>query len=267
VKEISIFVLGFAVACASAATAQDLTVGKTPAQLFHSDCAECHGSPSSVAGTRDVPALADFLREHYTSKSDTARALAAYVSSFAGTGAAIRNRGTGAAPASGEPAPARRPNRGQGDATAAAARSNASPLEDTAPRRRRSGISGDSETRRAHNDKDVPRPPGAIAATPASAKSNARTRKGEPHDASAPVSRSRSSLPSGHESESANVEAGKTAGPRARRRRNAVGDTVPPAAEVPAQTKANDALTAPDPAVPGTPRQGNVPPPAAAPLP
>jgi hypothetical protein len=229
VKEISIFVLGLAMACASAAaTAQDLTAGKTPAELFRSDCAECHPSPGSVAGTRDVPALTSFLREHYTTKSETAGALAAYVSSFAGTGAAVRNRGTGvAAPVSGEPPPARPRHRGQGDA-AAAARSNASAIEDGAPRRRRSGISGDVETRRAHNDRDVPRPPGVIAATPAAA-------------------------------------AGKTAGPRARKRRNALG--VPPAPEVPAQMKANDVLTAPDPAVPGTPRQGNVPAPAAAPLP
>jgi hypothetical protein len=255
VKAISIFVVGFAISCASAAaTAQDLTAGKTPAQLFHSDCAECHRSPGSVAGTRDVHALAAFLREHYTTKSETAGALAAYVSSFAGTGAAVRNRGTDvAAPASGEPPPARRRNRGQGDATAAAAGSNASPIDDTPARRRGSGISGDVETKRAHDD--VPRPPGVIAATPTSAKSNARTRKGEPRDARAPVSRLRS--------ESANVEAGKTAGPRARKRRNALGGVVPPAAGVPAQTKANDALTAPDP-VPG---QSNVSPPAASPLP
>jgi hypothetical protein len=253
VKAISIFVLGFAISCAgTAATAQDLTAGKTPAQLFHSDCAECHRSPGSVAGTRDVHELAAFLREHYTTKSETAGALAAYVSSFAGTGAAVRNRGV-AAPASDEPPPARRRNRGQGDATAAG--SNASPIEDTPPRRRGGGISGDVETKRAHNDRDAPRPPGVIAATPASAKSNARTRKGEPRDARAPVSRLRS--------ESANVEAGKPAGPRARKRRNAVGDVVPPAARVPAQTKANDVLTAPDP-VPG---QGNVSPPAASPLP
>jgi hypothetical protein len=255
VKALSIFVLGFAISCASAA-AQDLTAGKTPAQLFRSDCAECHRSPGSVAGARDVHALAAFLREHYTSKSQTADALAAYVSSFAGTGAAVRNRGTGvAAPASGEPPPARRRNRGQGDATAAAAGGNASPLEDTPSRRRASSVSGDVETKRAHNDRDVPRPPGVIAATPASAKSNARTRKGEPREARAPVSRLRSG--------SANVEAGKTAGPKARKRRDAVGDVVAPAAEVPAQTKANDMLTAPDP-VPG---QGNVSPPAASPLP
>jgi hypothetical protein len=255
VKEISIFVFGLAMACASAgADAQDLTAGKTPAQLFGSDCAECHRSPSSVAGTLDVRALTGFLREHYTTKSETAGALAAYVSSFAGT---VRNRGTGvAAPASGEPLPARRRNRAEDDATADA-RSNPSPIEGTALRHRRSSIAGDAETRR-----DIPRPPGVIAATPASAKSNARTRNGAPGDASAPVSRLRPY--SAHESESAKVEAGKTA--RGRKHRNAVGDVVPRAPGVRAQTKANDVPTASDPAMPGTPRQGNVSAPPAAPL-
>src|SRR5262249_53866343 len=126
VKEISIFVLGFVMAGASAAaTAQDLTAGKTPEQLFRSDCAECHRSPSSVAGTRDARALANFLREHYTTKSETAGALAAYVSSFAGgAGAAVHNRGIGA-PASSEPPPARRRNRGQASDATADERSNA----------------------------------------------------------------------------------------------------------------------------------------------
>jgi len=101
VKQFSIFVLGFATIFASAsAPAQDLTAGKTPAQLFRSDCAECHRSPSGLARTRDVRTLAEFLGKHYTTKSETAGALAAYVSAFAPGGAAARSRGTGvAAPA------------------------------------------------------------------------------------------------------------------------------------------------------------------------
>src|SRR5215831_4477493 len=93
VKQISIFVLGFAAAWACApAPAQDLTAGKTPAQLFRSDCAECHRSPNAVASIRDVRMLTDFLREHYTSNSETAGALAVYVSGFA-AGSGRRNRG------------------------------------------------------------------------------------------------------------------------------------------------------------------------------
>src|SRR5258708_2031970 len=115
VKQISIFVLGLATAFASAsAPAQDLTAGKTPAQLFRPDCAECHRSPSGLAKTRDVRALADFLREHYTTKSETAGALAAYVSSLAAGGAAARNRGNGAA----APATGGYPPRNRGEAHA-----------------------------------------------------------------------------------------------------------------------------------------------------
>src|SRR5262249_2087195 len=155
VKQISIFVLGFAAAFASAsAPAQDLTGGKTPAQLFRSDCAECHRSPSGVAKSRDVHALADFLREHYTTKSETAGALAAYVSSFAAGGAAARNRGTGAAaPATGGYP---RRNRGEADATANegdAGSPQARPAEAPAGRHRPpTNLSGDRERRRADSD-------------------------------------------------------------------------------------------------------------------
>lgn len=256
-KQISLFVLGFAAACASAAApAQDLTAGKTPAQLFHSDCAECHRSPNVIARTRDVRALADFLREHYTTKSETASALAAYLSSFAVTGAAGRNRGAGVAPAAdGEPPQVGRRNRGRLDATAADARSNTSPVEETVARRRRSSVSGDGESRRAHSESEVARPPGSIPTMPASAKS----RDGEPRDANAPPSRLRSRFSPGHASESVNADSGKPAAPKARKRRNRIENAEPSAAGVPSQTKANfDMPAAVEPAVPGTLRQGNV---------
>jgi hypothetical protein len=248
VKQISVFVLGFAAACASAAApAQDLTAGKTPAQLFHSDCAECHRSPGGITRTRDLRALADFLREHYTTKSETASALAAYVASFAVTGPAARNRGAGVAPpADGESPQAGRRNRGHRDATAADVRSNPSAPEDTAARRRRSGVSGDGESRRAHNDGDAPRPPGGIPATPASAKSG----DGEPRDANAPPSRLRSRVSAGHSAESANAESRKPAAPKARKRRNRIEDAEPAAPDAPAQTKTNADV----PAAPGTPQ-------------
>jgi hypothetical protein len=84
VNQISIFVLGSVMVFVSApAPAQDFTAGKTPAQLFSSDCAECHRTPNGLARNGDVRTLAGFLREHYTTKSETAGALAAYVSGFA----------------------------------------------------------------------------------------------------------------------------------------------------------------------------------------
>jgi len=210
VKQISIFVIGVATACASApAPAQDLTAGKTPAQLFRSDCAECHRSPSAVAGTRDVRVLADFLREHYTTRSETAGALAAYVSGFAGSGR--RNRGDSEGTASG------------GDA-----RSKAKLIEDPAARHRRTtSLSGNGDTRAAEKDDDVPRPSRAIR-RPASSKSNARTRDAASREGD-PISRLRSYLPSAPENEIG--EASKGGAPKVRKRRNRA-NAAPPAADV-----------------------------------
>jgi hypothetical protein len=186
--------------------------------LFHSDCAECHHSPRGVTRTRDVRALADFLREHYTTKSETARALASYVSSFAPSGAAARNRST-----DGAPSEARRRNRGEGEAAANGgdARPKVRSAEDRAGHHRRTTrLSGGGERRRADDDGGAPRPPAGVPATPTSSKSTARTRGGEPGDATEPNSRLRSYLPSGGGSETPVREAGRTAAPKPRKRHN-----------------------------------------------
>jgi hypothetical protein len=262
VKQISIFVLGFAAAFASgSAPAQDLTAGKTPAQLFRSDCAECHRSPSGIARTRDARALADFLREHYTTKSETAGALAAYVSSFAGGGAAGRNRGTGAAaPATGGYREVGRRNRGEVDATANGGDAQARPAEDPAGgHRRTTSLSGDREKRRVDGDGEVLRPPAGILTTPDSLKSKGRTRGREPRDASDPISQLRSYLSPGGGAEKAVEEAGKPGAPKAHKRRNRTNAALP-APDVRAKMK-TDADTPPstasDPAAPGMSQQSN----------
>lgn len=91
VKLISIFVVLAAGACAPA-SAEDLTSGKTPAQLFRSDCSSCHPSPNALARDGDVRALAGFLRQHYTTKSETAAALAAFLSASASSATLVRSR-------------------------------------------------------------------------------------------------------------------------------------------------------------------------------
>jgi hypothetical protein len=243
----------------ASAPAQDLTAGKTPAQLFHSDCAECHRSPSSLARTRDVRALADFLREHYTSKSETAGALATYVSSFGPGGPASRNRGAGAAaPATGGYREVGRRNRGEGEATANGgdATPQARPAKDPAGRHRRTTrLSGEGEKGGVDNDGEVPRPPGGILTTPASSKSNARTRGREPRDA-----RFRSDSPSKRDSENAAEEAVKTAAPTARKRRNRVnGERAAPDMRAKTEPSTDRAPSDPGgPAVPGMPQQGDV---------
>jgi mono/diheme cytochrome c family protein len=61
----------------------NLDSGKTPAQLFASNCAICHKTPQvlSKAGNAmgGVRGLQAFLREHYTASREVAAAIAAYV--------------------------------------------------------------------------------------------------------------------------------------------------------------------------------------------
>jgi len=67
-------------AVATSAGAQgNLDQGKNAAQLYASACASCHKSPQSVARTKWFFGLQSFLREHYTSSSESAAILAAYL--------------------------------------------------------------------------------------------------------------------------------------------------------------------------------------------
>jgi hypothetical protein len=77
---------------------ENLDEGKTPAQMFNSDCSICHNSPSGLSKTSDTRAVAGFLRQHYTASRETAGALAAFL-----TGQADRT-GRQRAPAIGRPA-------------------------------------------------------------------------------------------------------------------------------------------------------------------
>ncbi len=63
--------------------AQDFTAGKTPAQLFASDCSACHRSPDGLGKKYNTGSLTGFLRAHYTTKQETAGSLAKYVMGFA----------------------------------------------------------------------------------------------------------------------------------------------------------------------------------------
>jgi mono/diheme cytochrome c family protein len=69
-----------ALVLASPAVAQEnLDKGKTPAQLFASDCAGCHKSPQGLAKSGGLFGLDSFLREHYTASRETATAIANYL--------------------------------------------------------------------------------------------------------------------------------------------------------------------------------------------
>jgi cytochrome c553 len=69
-----------AVLAPAAAQAQtNIDQGKTPAQMFATDCAECHKAARGLANGKNSATLTDFLHEHYTTSREQAAALAAYV--------------------------------------------------------------------------------------------------------------------------------------------------------------------------------------------
>lgn len=82
------------------AQGENLSAGKSPAQLFASDCSACHRSPAGLAKGRGPGQIANFLTEHYTSSRQTAGLLGAYVASIRGPAppAAARTQPPGTTP-------------------------------------------------------------------------------------------------------------------------------------------------------------------------
>ena len=72
------------------AAAQNLEAGKTPAQIFAATCAVCHKGPHGLLKSVAPGSLPGFLRQHYTTSTDMAGAMSAYVLS---NGAANRRAG------------------------------------------------------------------------------------------------------------------------------------------------------------------------------
>ncbi|MGY8662253.1 hypothetical protein Q3C01_07780 [Bradyrhizobium sp. UFLA05-109] len=66
---------------ATIARAQNLDEGKPPQKLFADGCASCHRSPRGLAKGRFSFTLYWFLKDHYASGPDSAKALAAYLES------------------------------------------------------------------------------------------------------------------------------------------------------------------------------------------
>jgi hypothetical protein len=89
--------IGVWVLClATGAGAQEsLDRGKSPAQLFASDCSLCHKSPQGLLKSGGF-GLDNFLREHYTASRETASAIASYLRSMdSGSGRASKRTAKG----------------------------------------------------------------------------------------------------------------------------------------------------------------------------
>lgn len=76
---------GTIAAGSNVAQAQQLDAGKPPSQIFASTCSVCHRSPRGLVKNVSPGALPGFLRQHYTTGSDMAGVMAAYVLGSGGT--------------------------------------------------------------------------------------------------------------------------------------------------------------------------------------
>ena len=92
-----ICLLGFLLVLGVPLRAQEnLDFGKSPAQLFASDCAICHKSPQGLAAKGGgILGLEGFLREHYTASRESAAAIAGYLRAAGNAPAASGRAGKG----------------------------------------------------------------------------------------------------------------------------------------------------------------------------
>jgi hypothetical protein len=65
--------------------AQNLEAGKSPSQIFAGTCSACHKSPRGLLKTVPAGSLPGFLRQHYTTSSDMASLLSAFLISNGAT--------------------------------------------------------------------------------------------------------------------------------------------------------------------------------------
>jgi hypothetical protein len=65
--------------------AQNLEAGKSPSQIFAGTCAACHKSPRGLLKSVSAGSLSSFLRQHYTTSSEMASLLSAFLVSNGAT--------------------------------------------------------------------------------------------------------------------------------------------------------------------------------------
>lgn len=63
----------------TAGAQENLDMGKTPVELYASDCAICHKSPRGLSKGGGIFGLEAYLRQHYTAGASSAHAIASYL--------------------------------------------------------------------------------------------------------------------------------------------------------------------------------------------
>ncbi|MDO9560986.1 MAG: hypothetical protein Q7J60_05145, partial [Bradyrhizobium sp.] len=59
--------------------AQNLDAGKSPSQIFSGTCTACHKAPRGLVRSMSPGSLPGFLRQHYTTSSEMASQLSAFL--------------------------------------------------------------------------------------------------------------------------------------------------------------------------------------------
>lgn len=148
-----------------AAAQENLDAGKSPAQIFASDCAICHKSPQGLAKGGGLLGVSRFLREHYTASRETAAVLGAYLQQLEATAPAAKPRQPRRATSGGTPKPSEKPKAADG-------KSDSAKAGETKP-----GNAGPSEVKpveakpvepKSAESKDTNSPAGPTATPPAS---------------------------------------------------------------------------------------------------
>jgi hypothetical protein len=182
---------GLAPAMARAQT--NIDQGKSASQIFSNACAECHKSVAALRKGKSAAAVAEFLREHYTTGPQQAASLAAYV---------VGGRDSVGAPAPGQKPAAehgQKPPKPEENATANAkprhpSEADAKPREEVAPGGsfmnpiiRPEPQRPTTATRNRRKDRDQaaptsepPQEPAAVARVPAAPSTEPATARPEP---------------------------------------------------------------------------------------
>jgi hypothetical protein len=144
-----------------ASRGENFSAGKSPAQLFVSDCtgSGCHKGPQGLGKDRNRIGLAGFLREHYTNSRETAAALAAYLVSVPGETRAARPER--------QPRAAARSDEAAKPGETAKPGEAAKPGEDAARTRKPAEESKPAASRTQRGRQATAAPPPAAAPTPA----------------------------------------------------------------------------------------------------
>jgi hypothetical protein len=82
-RGVTLSFLSAALVLAAPAAAQDnLNRGKTPQQMFNTDCGICHSNVRSLGASMGAWQLSQFLAEHYTTSKAAASMLTSYLMSI-----------------------------------------------------------------------------------------------------------------------------------------------------------------------------------------